>query len=187
MFGRPIEPRERRTLVVAALVSVAALLAAYAVVPYARRWTAREESIASKREQLARLHWLARSEARLTRTAEERERTLDAAPRRLIVGESASLATAELQRAVQEMAEASQLQVQQLDVAGANADAPSDAAHVGARLSAVGDVIGLAALLERITRGAPFAELQELDVQPNPLRGDLLTINVAIRAPWVQP
>ncbi|MGH7710445.1 MAG: hypothetical protein ACREOG_04135, partial [Gemmatimonadaceae bacterium] len=106
MFGRAIEPRERRTLVIAALVSAGALVTAYCVVPYARRWTAREESIATKREQLARLHWLARNEARLTRTAEEHERALDAAPRRLLVAESASLASAELQRAILEMAEA---------------------------------------------------------------------------------
>jgi len=189
VFGRQIEPRERRTLILAAVVSVAALTTAFGIVPYARRWQAREEAIASKREQLARLNWLTRNEARLTRTADDRERVLDAAPRRLIVGESPSLASAELQRAIQEMAEASQLQVQQLDGAHASAVSAgtSEASHVAVRLSAVGDVIGLADLLERITRGATYAELHELDVQPNPVRGELLTINVAVRAPWVQP
>jgi type II secretory pathway component PulM len=186
VFGRRIEPRERRTLIVAAIVSAAALTTAYGVVPYARRWSAREESITTKREQLARLNWLARNESRLTRTAEERERALDAAPRRLIVGESPSLASAELQRAIQEMAEASQLQVQQVDVAP-EADSQGDAAQIGARLSAMGDVVGLADLLERIVRGAMFAQVHELDVQPNAARGDLLTISVAVRAPWVQP
>lgn len=186
VFGRPIEPRERRTLGIAAVVTIAALVTAYAVLPYARRWTAREESIAAKREQLARLHWLARNEARLTRTADERERALEAAPRRLIVGESASLASAELQRALLEMAEASQLQVQQVDVADAAGDAPSDA-HIRARFAAVGDVVGLADFLERLTRGATYAELYELDVQPNAARGELLTIALSVRAPFVQP
>jgi predicted component of type VI protein secretion system len=186
VFGRAIEPRERRTLALAALVSVVALVSAYGVVPFARRWTAREESIAAKREQLARLQWLARNEPRLTRTAEERERALDAGPRRLIVGESANLASAELQRAMLELAEASQLEVQQVDVANA-ADAASSATHIGARLTAAGDVVGLAELLERIARGPTFAEVQELDVQPNAARGELLTISVAVRAPWVQP
>jgi hypothetical protein len=168
-------------------VSVTALIAAYGIVPYARRWMAREESIAGKQEQLARLEWLARNEQRLTRMAEERERALDAAPRRLIVAESPSLARAELQRAIQEMAEASQLQVQQVDVAGASPDTQSDPVQIDARLSAVGDVVGLAELLERITRGATFVVVHELDVQPNPARGDLLTVSVGVRAPWVQP
>lgn len=184
MFGRAIEPRERRTLAVAAIVSAVALLTAYGVMPYARRWTAREESIGAKREQLARLQWLARNEARLTRTAEERERALDAGPRRLLVGETANLASAELQRAVLEIAESSQLEVQQVDVANA---ADASATHIAARLNAIGDVVGLADLLERVARGATFAEIQELDVQPAALRADLLTISVAVRAPWVQP
>lgn len=187
MFGRPIEPRERRTVAIAVIVSVVALVTAYGALPYARRWTAREESIAAKREQLARLHWLTRNEARLTRTADERERALEAAPRRLIVGESASLASAELQRALLEMAELSQLQVQQVDVASSANDAPTDATQISARLAAMGDVEGLADFLERLTRGATYAHVHELDVQPNAVRGELLTIALSVRAPFVQP
>lgn len=187
MFGRQIEPRERRTLLIAAVVSVGALVTAYGVLPYARRWAAREERVVAKREQLARLTWLVRNEARLTRSAEERERALDAAPRRLVVAESPSLAAAELQRVVLEIAETSQLQVQQVDVAGATADAQADGAKVGARLSAVGDVVGLAEFLERLLRGTTYAEVHEIDVQPNPARGDLLSLAVSLRAPFVQP
>ncbi|HJU75548.1 MAG TPA: hypothetical protein VJ717_17520 [Gemmatimonadaceae bacterium] len=191
MFGRAIEPRERRTLVLAALVSALAIVTAYAVLPFARRWTAREDAIAAKREQLARLRWLVRNETRLTRMADEKERALDAAPRRLLVGESASLASAELQRVVLEHAESSRLQVQQVDVAAATADAEAqlgtEGRTVGARLSAVGDVAGLADFLERLTRGSTYARMHELDVQPNAARGDLLTIGVSVRAPFVQP
>jgi len=187
VFGRQIEPRERRTLLIAAVVSVGALVTAYGVLPYARRWAAREERVVAKREQLARLTWLVRNEARLTRSAEERERALDAAPRRLVVAESPSLASAELQRVVLEIAETSQLQVQQVDVAAATADAQADGAKVGARLSAVGDVVGLAEFLERLLRGSMYAEVHEIDVQPNPARGDLLSIAVSLRAPFVQP
>ena len=128
-----------------------------------------------------------RNEARLTRSAEERERALDAAPRRLVVAESPSLASAELQRVVLEIAETSQLQVQQVDVAAATVDAQADGAKVGARLSAVGDVVGLAEFLERLLRGSMYAEVHEIDVQPNPARGDLLSIAVSLRAPFVQP
>lgn len=187
MFDRQIEPRERRTLLIAAVVSVTALVTAYGVLPFARRWTAREERLAAKREQLARLNWLVRNERRLTSLAGARERALDAAPRRLIVGESASLASAELQRVVLELAETSQLQVQQVDVAAETAEAQADNAKVGARLSAVGDVVGLAEFLDRIARGSTFTQVHELDVQPNPARGDLLSIAVSVRAPFVQP
>lgn len=187
MFGRPIEPRERRTLLLAAVVSIVALVTAYGVLPFARRWSAREESIAAKREQLARLTWLVQNEARLTRSADARERALDAAPRRLIVGESPSLASAELQRVVLELAETSQLQVQQVDVVSATADAQADGAKVGAHLSAVGDVAGLAEFLERLSRGTTYTQVHEIDVQPNPARSDLLSIAVSVRAPFVQP
>jgi len=187
VFGRPIEPRERRTLLIAAVVSVAALVTAYGVLPFARRWNAREERVAAKREQLARLTWLIRNEARLTRSADDRERALDAAPRRLLVGESSSLASAELQRVVLELAETSQLQVQQVDVVAATAEAQADGAKVGARLSAVGDVVGLAEFLERLSRGTTYTEVHEIDVRPNPARGDLLSIAVSLRAPFVQP
>lgn len=187
MFGRPIEPHERRTLAIAGIVSAAALLSAYAVLPYARRWAAREEAIAAKREQLARLHWLTRNEARLTRTAEERERALEAAPRRLIVAESASLASAELQRALLEMAESSQLQVQQVDVVSTAADAATDASQIGGRLAVMGDVEGLADFLQLLTRGATYTDVHELDVQPNAARSELLTIALSVRAPFVHP
>ncbi|MGQ0538265.1 MAG: type II secretion system protein GspM [Gemmatimonadaceae bacterium] len=186
MFGRPIEARERRTLVLAAIVSVVALVAAYAVLPYARRWAAREQAIAGKREQLARLQWLVRNEARLTRTADERERALDAAPRRLLVGETASLAAAELQRVIQELANASQLDVQQIDVAGDAAAVVAE--RVGARVAATGDVIAVAEFLEQLTRGATFIDIEDVDLQPNPvLRGEALRLAVSLRAPYVQP
>jgi hypothetical protein len=186
VFGRRIDPRERRTLAIAALVSVTALVTAYGIVPFVRRWNAREAAIAAKQEQLARLTWLARNEATLTQMALEREAALDASPRRLLVAESANLAAAELQRELLEYAESSQLDVQQVDVAGDGRPAATGR-ESGARLSAIGDIVGLGEFLARLARGGTYLHIEELDVQPNAARGDLLGISVAVRAPFVQP
>jgi len=67
-----LEPRERRTIATAGAVLLAALLFTYGILPYARRWTAREELIATRAEQVARLKWLAEHEPELRRAAAER-------------------------------------------------------------------------------------------------------------------
>src|SRR4051812_40567586 len=47
-----LEPRERRTIAVSGAVLGVALLFAYGILPYARRWTAREDLIATRAEQV---------------------------------------------------------------------------------------------------------------------------------------
>src|SRR4029450_2583993 len=64
-----LEPRERRTIAVAGAVLGAALILAYGILPYARRWSAREDLIATRAEQVARLRWLAEHEPELRRAA----------------------------------------------------------------------------------------------------------------------
>src|SRR5688572_10612997 len=60
-----VEPRERRTIMIALAVLATAVLMVYGILPYARRWMAREDLIAIRAEQVARLRWLAANESAL--------------------------------------------------------------------------------------------------------------------------
>src|SRR6185503_17688237 len=67
-----LEPRERRTIAIASAVLGVAVLVAYGILPFARRWNAREELIATRAEQVARLEWLAEHEPELRRATADR-------------------------------------------------------------------------------------------------------------------
>src|SRR5687767_14540711 len=54
LFAR-LEPRERRVVLGGAALSAASLVLVLGVLPLSSRWSAREESIAAKRQQLSRL------------------------------------------------------------------------------------------------------------------------------------
>jgi hypothetical protein len=58
-----IEPRERRTIGIAAAVLATAVLVVYGILPFAKRWSAREDLIALRAQQFARLEWLASHES----------------------------------------------------------------------------------------------------------------------------
>jgi hypothetical protein len=103
-----LEPRERRTIAIAGAVLGAALLLAYGILPYARRWSAREDLIATRAEQVARLRWLAEHEPELRRAAAERIARAGSVERpRLLAGRSPALAASALQTLVQGYADES--------------------------------------------------------------------------------
>lgn len=182
---RPISAREQRTIALGVLVSAAALLVAYGVVPFARRWAAREDVIAARAEQLARLRGLVASEDRLRDAVGERTRALEAGPRRLLSGRTPALAAAALQSAIQAYAEESQVLVSRLDVAGAPIeDGPLP--RLPATASAVGDLYGIVELLGRLQNGPLALEITELTVRPNPaLRGDLIQVTLALQGAYL--
>jgi len=166
-------------------VSVVALVVAYGAVPFLRRWSAREEVIASQTERLARLRGLAASEELLRTAVRERSAALDAGPQRLLSGRTPALAAAALQSALQRYADESQVMVSRLDVAGAPV-AGGTLPRLPATVSAVGDVYGIVDLLERVQRGPLALEITELTVRPNPaLRGELLQITIALQGAFL--
>src|SRR5688500_17315888 len=58
VFDLPVSARERRTLLIAALIAFSALVVGFVVLPFARRWSDRETLIAAEVDRLARLRGL---------------------------------------------------------------------------------------------------------------------------------
>jgi hypothetical protein len=182
---RPTSARERRTIALGVLVSAAALVVAYAVVPFARRWREREEVIATQTERLARLRGLVASEERLREAVRERTAALEAGPRRVLSGRTPALAASALQSAIQAYADESQVLVSRLDVAGAPIEG-DPLPRLPATASAVGDVYGIVELLGRLQHGPLALEITELTVRPNPaLRGDLIQVTIALQGAYL--
>lgn len=185
MSGRAISARERRTIRLGAAVSLVAVVAAWAILPLARHWSAREAVIAAEVDRLARLRGLYAAEATLAAEVEARRRVLEAGPQRLLSGRTPPLAASALQSLLQDFADRSRVTVSRLDVAGSG-DAAGDPATIPANVSAVGDIYGIMELLSLIQHGPRLLEVTELSIRPNPaLRGELLQFTIGLRGAYV--
>jgi hypothetical protein len=181
-----LERRERRTITIAALVLATALIVAYGIVPFARRWRAREDLIATRAEQVARLRWLTEHESELRRAASEQLARAGSIERpRFLAGRSPALAASALQTLVQGYADESGLTVRELNVAGAPDSASTGADAIPATVSAIGDIWGVSSFVARLQHGTTLIEIREIGVSPNPaLRGELLQLSLVLRAPY---
>jgi hypothetical protein len=189
-----VRGRERRALSLAAAVLALALLLAYGVLPFARRWSAREAVIATRSAQLARVRGLIASESTLAGAVRDRESRLGVSGPRPIEARTPALAAAGLETALQAAALSSGVQLQQLEVAEqgapgrdeANGGAGDALPAVSATLVALGDVHGLAALLDALRRGSVLLEVTTFSAQatPGPRGEALLQLTVGVRAPW---
>jgi hypothetical protein len=182
-----LEPRERRTIAIAGAVLGAALLLAYGILPYARRWSAREDLIATRAEQVARLRWLAEHEPELRRAAAERIARAGSVERpRLLAGRSPALAASALQTLVQGYADESGVTVRELNVAGApDSSSSAGAEAIPATVSAIGDISGVSSFVSRLQNGTTLIDIREISMSPNPaLRGELLQLSIVLRAPY---
>lgn len=181
-----LEPRERRTIAIAAAVLGTAMLFAYGVLPFARRWSAREELIATRAAQVARLRWLAEHESTLRESAADRiARATGVGRPRLLAGRSPALAASALQTLVQGYADEAGITVRELNVAGAPDSNSSGAEAIPATVSAVGDIWGVSDFVSRLQHGTTLIDIREIGVSPNPaLRGELLQLSLVLRAPY---
>jgi hypothetical protein len=189
-----VSARARRTLSLGAAVLALALLLAYGALPFAQRWSAREALIEARSAQLARVRGLIVSESTLADAVRQRESRLGVSGPRPIEARTPALAAAALQTALQGAAFSSGLQLQQIEVTERGASAPDDAnggsgdalPAVSATLVALGDVHGLAALLDALRRGSVLLEVTTFSAQatPGPRGEALLQLTVGVRAPW---
>lgn len=181
-----LEPRERRTITVAGIVLATAFVFAYGVVPFARRWSAREDLIAMRSEQVARLRWLADHESELQRAASNQMARAGSAERpRLLAGRSPALAASALQTLVQGYADESGVTVREMNVAGALDSTSAGGDAVPATISAIGDIWGVSSFVSRLQHGTTLIDIREIGVTPNPaLRGELLQLSLVLRAPY---
>ena len=181
-----VEPRERRTILIAVSVLATAVLVVYGILPYARRWSAREELIAIRAEQVARLRWLAANEASLQKASAARlaQRTSLDQPH-LLSGRSHALAASALQTAVQGYADEAGITVRELNVAGAPDSAATGVESIPATVSAIGDIWSVTDFVSRLQNGPTLIDIREIGVSPNPaLRGELLQLSLVLRAPY---
>jgi hypothetical protein len=184
-----VEPRERRTITIAVAVLATAVLIVYGILPYARRWTAREDLIAMRAEQVARLRWLAANESSLqTAMAARLAQTTGVDRPRLLSGRSSALAASALQTVVQGYADEAGVTVRELNVAGAPDSTVAGAEAIPATVSAVGDIWSVTDFVSRLQNGGTLIDIREIGVSPNPaLRGELLQLSLVLRAPYGGP
>ena len=182
-----LEPRERRTIGIAAVVLAVAVTLTFGVRPFARHWSEREALIAMRAEQVARLRWLTAHQTDLQQVAASRTaQSISLARPKVLTGRSRALAASALQTIVQTYADEAGITVSQLNVSGAaDSSAAAGVASVPATLSAVGDIVGVADFVSRIQHGATLIDIRELGISPNPaLRGELLQLSLVLRAPY---
>ena len=156
------------------------------VLPAIGRWRDRESDIAQRRERLARIRTLAASETGL-RTAVG-DASMENAPRAL-GGRTPALAAAELQTLLQNYADRSRVTVTRLDVTNTapSVDSATAMTLIPATLSAIGDIYGVAQLLDEIQHGARVLDVTDLSIVQNAVfKGGLLQLTVSVRGPWVE-
>lgn len=163
-----------------------AFVFAYGIVPFARHWSAREELIVTRAEQVERLRWLASHEADLQQAATIRaSHTAGAARPRILTGRSPALAASVLQTVLQGYADDAGITVNQLNVSGAVDSTTAGMPSIPVTVSAVGDIYGVADFVSRIQHGTTLLDVREVGISPNPaLRGELLQLSLVIRAPY---
>jgi len=180
------DARERRTLALGGAVLAAAFLVSTVLLPTATRWRDREAMIDALRRQRSQLIALGAQRPALEGALAERRTDVDALPVRLISGRTPALAASALQEVLQDYASASRVSVTRLDVATVADSTAAGAPAIPATIAAVSDIYGLADFLSRLEHGARLLEVTELSVSHNPaLRGDLLQLSLAVRAPYV--
>lgn len=176
-------PAERRTVITGIAVSALALLMAYGVVPYARRWHEREALISARGGQLARMRQ-AIADSAVTRTRLARaEGEAEHWPARVIAAPSREVGMSVLQAELRAWTDRAGVQLTRLD-GGAEA---ADSADLAATVTVVADAPGLAALLALVREGPYATAIQALDLRVNPvLRGPspLMNVTIGVRAPW---
>lgn len=161
--------RERRVLVAGAVASVLIVFGALVVAPFVRHWQGREEAIAAKAEQLARLEALAASEEMLQRSATELRDALGRRDQKLLAGSTVALAGSALQSLVRSYGERSRVSILRLDPAGSvgpdgEGEGGVDVAPIALSLTAEGDIYGLVDLLYYLQNGETLLVVDELRV-----------------------
>jgi hypothetical protein len=167
-----LSSRERRVLMAGALASVLIVLGALVVTPFVRDWRDREEAIAAKAEQLARLEALAASEEMLQQSAAQLRDALGRRSQKLLDGSTVALAGSALQSLVRSYGERSRVSILRMNPAaagtgaddGGDGNGSADVAPIALSLTAEGDIYGLVDLLYYLQNGETLLVVDELRV-----------------------
>lgn len=186
-----ITARDRRTLLQGA-VAVVCVLLLWVAIPFVRSWSEREALITARRDELARLAGVTAAAPMLREAVAARSARAQEFAQRPVEAATAALAAGVLQGIVQRYADDSQMSVSELNVSGEPDSASVALAALPATLIALGDVYGVADLIDRVQHGTTLLDIRELTVQVNPSRradggGELLQVTMVMRAPFVTP
>lgn len=168
------------------------VLLLWVAIPFVRSWSEREALITARRDELARLAGVTAAAPMLREAVAARSARAQEFAQRPVEAATAALAAGVLQGIVQRYADDSQMSVSELNVSGEPDSASVALAALPATLIALGDVYGVADLIDRVQHGTTLLDIRELTVQVNPSRradggGELLQVTMVMRAPFVTP
>ena len=181
-------PRERRVLAAGAIASVAIVVLALGILPFARRWEARRASIEVAAERVRRFEALVREEPRLAQQLEVRRRL--ARTGSLVDGVTPPVAASNVQSLLQQYARESGVKLDRVDVVGEPKPSDDGLATIPIQLAAQGDIHGLVALLGRVYSGDKLLLIDDIAIGAGATRGDsvqLLTFTLRLRGVWAPP
>jgi type II secretory pathway component PulM len=161
---RRISARERRFVLAGAIASATLVVLVLIVLPFARRWTARETTYAASREQWARLAGLAAGGGRLRRDRDAQRMAQSTEQARLVTGATPALAASSLQGLLQRYAGESAVQLDRVDVAGQPRTDEGGLLAIPVHLQGQGDVYGLVDFLYRLQAGERLLVIEEMTV-----------------------
>jgi hypothetical protein len=174
--------RERLVVGAGAGVSAAALLAVLVVLPLGRSWLDREDRIAMRAGQLARLEGLISQGEDLRRRQAQLEQARAAAGGRLLEGETAPVAASVLQMLLDRYANESHMTLDRVD-AVSGSESKDAVVEIPVRIALTGDIYGLVDLLFYIHNGEKLLVVDELQVQQarvGPAGEELLAATVSL-------
>jgi len=179
---RRLTRRERLVIASGGGVSLLALLAVLVVLPQARQWQDREEQIAVRGEQLARLEALIAREETVRQRLVELQQARASAGRLLLAGETAAVAGSSLQLLLNRYAEESRVVLDRVD-AVRSAGGEEGITEIPARVTVRGDIYGLVDLLFYVQHGEKLLVIDDLRVSET--RGgrgseSLLTVSMSL-------
>ncbi len=154
-----------------ALVSALALIIVYAVLPFARHWSAREATIAAKAEQVARLQALVDNAAALSEATRALEAARESSARRLLAGSTPALGASNLQTLLRSYAEQSRVSLERVNVAREFEPDTVGIMQVPAELVLRGDLYGLVDFLFYLQNGEKLIVIDALSVNAARRRG----------------
>jgi type II secretory pathway component PulM len=181
---RRLSARERRSVAAGALVSVVALLAAWVILPFTRRWHDREATIAAEQTRLGQLRDLVSSETTLKQRVDSLQHARQRLRGRFLTGSTPALAASNLQALLQSYADSSRVSLERVDpVADPGTATANGLPSIPVRLSGQGDIYGVTALLGRLQGGEKLLAVDELSfnvVNGGTVKADLVVFSVRL-------
>ena len=180
---RRLSKRERTVIAVGGGASVLALLTVLLVIPQGRRCLDREDRIAMRSEQLARLEALISREDSVRQQLVDLRQARAGAARLLLAGETAAVAASSLQLLLNRYATESRVQLDRVDAVSRTAEAEGNIEEIPARVTVRGDIYGLVDLLFYLQHGEKLLVIDDLrvsGVRAGLRTENLLTVSVSL-------